>query len=293
MLATQNCPEIVVLLQLSTLEKKFFFFKILKLVHRHFHKQGPSLFAQSFALRPLPQLMPNPRAGYVAREDLGYGPVLDRNDVYKPPVYHPTGQDSFSKRGGSVGFGGVYPIGRGGGRGPRGPPPPSDPGYGYGDYPKPSRPPPSGGYNERASEDGGYDDGSEYGQEYDEYDEQAPPGGRQQQGGSNHEGGSPNYDYGDPVQNGGYHFTGQTQEGDDQGRDSGNQYGGYDESDNHVYGSGQSDTGREYGSGGDGFGSESGGHYGSDSGSGGSQYSSGGHSENSDNDSFENFEGFF
>ena len=281
---------------------------------RRIFKDGPSLFAQSFALRPVPQLMPNPRTSYTAREDpeLGYGPELDRNDNYRPPVYHPTGQDSFAKRGGSVGYGGVYPIGNQG-RGPRGPggpggpgghggpPDNSDPGYGYGDY---NRPPPRG-YNERASggpEDGGsYDDSGDYGAEYEEDDEQSPPGGRQHHGGpggsgSGYDSGSPNYDYGDPVQNGGYSFSGQNQEGDEHGKDSGNPYGPYDDSDNHIYGSGQSDSGREHGSGsgGDEFGFDSGSQHGSESGGGEGQYNSAGtHSEHSDNDSFENFDGFF
>ena len=280
-------------------------------VRRHFYRNGPSLFAQSFALRPVAQLMPNPRLiNLVAREDpekLGFGPELDRND-YNPPIYYPTGQETFSKRGGSVGYGGVYPIGNPGRgrapRGPGGPPPPSGPDYGYGDYnrPPPSRSPPRG-YNERASEDGNFEDGGDYGPEYDEYDDAPAAGGRQHHGGggggggSGYESGAPNYDYGDAVQNGGYHFTGQNQEGDEHGRDSNNQYVPYDDSDNqnfennHVYGSGNSDSGKEYGSGRDEYGSDSGGHYGSES--GGGQYNAGGQSENSDNDNFENFEGFF
>ena len=227
-----------------------------------------------------------------AGPELGYGPELeDRTDSYHPPVYGGgPPQQSFSKRGGSLSYGGVYPIGNQGRGGPGGPHP-SGAGYGY------NRPPPKG-YNERASEDGGEEEGAEggdYGSDYDEYDEPAEgaaPGGRQQQGGSNYGGNSEgnNFDYGDPVQNGNYQFSGQTQEGDDQGKDSGShQYGsgdesggygagdeagGYsngEESDNHVYGAaGSNNEGREYeaGEGGSGYGGDSGSNYNSESGTG-------------------------
>ena len=241
---------------------------------RHFIKDGPSVFAQSFALRPVPQLMPKPRAR--DGPELGYGPVLDRSDEYRPPVYHSEPQESFAKRGGSVGYGGIYPNNGRGGRPSGGPP--SDDGYGYGgEYS--NKPPRSGNDDE---------DSNDYGNEYDEPSNGAAPGGRQK-GGSNYGGNSEgnNYDYGDPVQNGGYHFSGQTQEGgDEHGRNSGqNQYGSGDDSggypygpdgedggnhqygaeggdsdsDNHIYGSGNSNSGREQGGErGSGFNSDSG-----------------------------------
>ena len=247
--------------------------------------------------------------------ELGYGPeVDDRSDNYQPPVYGGGGpsQQSFSHRGGSLNYGGVYPIGNQG-RGGRGGPPPSGPGYGY------SKPPPKG-YNERVSEDGGGEEegaeGGDYGSEYDEYDEPAEgatPGGRQQQGGSNY-GGNPegnNYDYGDPVQNGNYKFSGQNQEGDEQGKDSGSHqygsggdesggygtgdeaggYGNGEESDNHVYGSGSNnEAGREHegGEGGTGYGGDSGSNYNSESGTGessGNNFSA----SSSDTDGFDGF----
>jgi hypothetical protein len=211
--------------------------------------------------------MPKPRA----RDglDLGYGPVLDRSDEYRPPVYHNEPQETFAKRGGSVGYGGIYSNSGRGRRPSSGPP--SDDGYGYG-----------GEYNNKPPKSGDYDD------DVVEYDEDAAPGGRQK-GGSNYGGDAEgnNYDYGDPVQNGDYRFSGQTQEGgDEHGRNSGhNQHGSGDDSggypygpggddgdshpygaeggdsdsDNQLYGSGHSNSGREHGGeGGSGYNSESG-----------------------------------
>ncbi len=119
-------------------------------------------------------------------------------------MYNREQQGSFAKHGGSVGYGGIYPIyacGRPSGG------PPSGPGYGHGGgYGGFNNTPPKS-FNERTSDDEGGGD-YEFG-EYDEPSNEVSPGGRQKgHGGSNYEGNSEgnNYDYGDPVQNGGLPF---------------------------------------------------------------------------------------